>query len=85
MSQKVIKNYYHPIQYQMLMSMSGGNQNIMMMQFLPLLPQTIGQPGAYLTGKVACGVDGILNTKQRALFILVIQLWMMSFKNLVAN
>ena len=69
----------------MLMSMSGGNQNIMMMQFLPLLPQTIGQLGAYLTGKVACGVDGILNTKQRALFILVIQLWMMSFKNLVAN
>ena len=65
--------------------MSGGNQNIMMMQLLPLLPQTIGQLEACLTGKGAYGVDGILNIKQRASSILVIRQWMVSFKNLVAN
>ena len=69
----------------MLKSRSGGNQNIMMMQLLPLLPQTIGRPEVYLIGKVAYGVGGTLNTRQRVLFILVIRLWMMSFKNLVAN
>ena len=53
----------------MLMSMSGGNQNIMPMQLLPLLPQTIGQPGACLIGKGAYGVGGTLNIRQRASFI----------------
>ena len=67
------------------MSMAGGNQNIMMIQPLPLLPQTIGQLEACLTGKGAYGVGGILNTKQRASSILVIRLSMMSFKILVPN
>ena len=67
------------------MSMNGGNQNIIPMQLLPLLLQTIGQPEACLTGKGAYGVGGILNIRQRASFILVIRLLMMSFKNLVRN